>query len=215
MTLFVITGSLCATVLAPSSLRIEPVGRWFEANLQRRQHGLSSHHSSSSSSSSASSEVNLSSDEEDPNFLLTLDPSEWKVEFIYSINYLILCTSQFQARSFPHPPPSLCIPQALTAVLSIQWGIWPKMRPAQMVIWPLSCQNAGQCCKQKGFVILTTFNMSTEFTALYSYIRCFVGALRTFEKARKCGLSGMTNFIVNEQTSIRQLFETARYFGCV
>ena len=106
MTLFVITGSLCATVLAPSSLRIEPVGRWFEANLQRRQHGLSSHHSSSSSSSSASSEVNLSSDEEDPNFLLTLDPSEWKVEFIYSINYLILCTSQFQARSFP-PPPSL------------------------------------------------------------------------------------------------------------
>ena len=85
MTLFVITGSLCATVLAPSSLRIEPVGRWFEANLQRRQHGLSSHHSSSSSSSSASSEVNLSSDEEDPNFLLTLDPSEWKVEFKYSI----------------------------------------------------------------------------------------------------------------------------------
>ncbi|KAM7437269.1 DnaJ (Hsp40) [Porites harrisoni] len=70
---------------APSSLRIEPVGRWFEANLQRRQHGLSSHHSSSSSSSSASSEVNLSSDEEDPNFLLTLDPSEWKQQDHYKV----------------------------------------------------------------------------------------------------------------------------------
>ena len=69
---------------APSSLRIEPVGRWYEANLRRRQHGLSSHHSSSSSSSSASSEGGFSSDEEDYNFLLTLDPSEWKVHIILS-----------------------------------------------------------------------------------------------------------------------------------
>ena len=205
-------GAFGAIVLAPSSLRIEPVGRWFEANLQRRQHGLSSHHSSSSSSSSASSEVNLSSDEEDPNFLLTLDPSEWKVEFMCSIT-LLLCTSQFQ--NHPIPPPPRAHPSHLNAVLPIQWGIWPKMRPAQTVTWPLSCQNGGQRRKQKDFVILTAFSMSTVFTALCSYIRYFVGALRTFEKVCNCGLSGMTNFIVNEQTSIRQLFETARYFGCV
>ena len=111
--------SFCAIVLAPSSLRIEPVGRWFEANIQRRQHGLSSHHSSSSSSSSASSEVNLSSDEEDPNFLLTLDPSEWKVEFMYSIT-LLLCTSQLQ--NHPIPPPPRAYPRHLTRVLSCTVG---------------------------------------------------------------------------------------------
>ena len=114
------SGAFCVIVLAPSSLRIEPVGRWFEANLQRRQHGLSSHHSSSSSSSSASSEVNLSSDEEDPNFLLTLDPSEWKVEFMYSIT-LLLCSSQFQYR--PSSPSPCAYPSHFTGVLPIQWGI--------------------------------------------------------------------------------------------
>lgn len=67
-------------VIAPSSLRFEPVGRWYEANIHRRQHGLSSHHSSSSASSSASSEGGYSSDEEDHRFLLTLDPTDWKVE---------------------------------------------------------------------------------------------------------------------------------------
>lgn len=70
---------------APSSLRIEPVGRWYEANLRRRQQGVSSHHSSSSASSSASSEGSLSSDEEDPNFLLTLDPAEWKQQDHYKV----------------------------------------------------------------------------------------------------------------------------------
>ena len=66
--------------IASSSLQFEPVGRWYEANIHRRQHGLSSHHSSSSASSSASSEAGYSSDEEDHRFLLTLDPTDWKVK---------------------------------------------------------------------------------------------------------------------------------------
>lgn len=68
--------------IAPSSLRFEPVGRWYEANIHWRQHGLSSHHSSSSASSSASSEGGYSSDEEDHRFLLTLDPTDWKVTLL-------------------------------------------------------------------------------------------------------------------------------------
>ena len=70
----------CFPYAAPISLRFEPVGRWYEANIHRRQHGLSSHHSSSSASSSAGSEADFSSDEEDHNFLLTLDPTDCKVK---------------------------------------------------------------------------------------------------------------------------------------
>ena len=70
----------CFPFAAPTSLRFEPVGRWYEANIRRRQHGLSSHHSSSSASSSAGSEGGFSSDEEDHNFLLTLDPTDCKVK---------------------------------------------------------------------------------------------------------------------------------------
>lgn len=66
-------------ITAPSLLRIEPVGRWYEAYVRRQQHGFRSHHSSSGSSSSSASEGSLSSDEEDEDFLLSLDPSEWKV----------------------------------------------------------------------------------------------------------------------------------------
>ena len=107
-------------VLAPSSLRIEPVGRWFEANLRRRQHGHSSHHSSSSSGSSASSEVNLSSDEEDPNFLLTLDPSEWKVEFMYFkklVYYYVPVNSKTAHPSSSPLPPPHAHPRYLAGVL--------------------------------------------------------------------------------------------------
>ncbi|XP_058959780.2 dnaJ homolog subfamily C member 2 [Pocillopora verrucosa] len=70
---------------APISLRFEPVGRWYEANIHRRQHGLSSHHSSSSASSSAGSEADFSSDEEDHNFLLTLDPTDCKHQDHYKV----------------------------------------------------------------------------------------------------------------------------------
>ncbi|XP_068714425.1 dnaJ homolog subfamily C member 2-like [Montipora capricornis] len=70
---------------APSSLQIEPVGRWFEANLRRRQQGFFSHHSSSSSNSSAASEGSFSSDEEDEDYLVTLDPSEWKQQDHYKV----------------------------------------------------------------------------------------------------------------------------------
>lgn len=70
---------------APFSLRIEPVGRWYEAYVRRQQHGFRSHHSSSGSSSSSASEGSLSSDEEDEDFLLTLDPSEWKKQDHYKV----------------------------------------------------------------------------------------------------------------------------------
>ncbi|KAL9960620.1 hypothetical protein ACROYT_G034103 [Oculina patagonica] len=78
------TLALCR-LSTPSSLRFEPVGRWYEANIRRRQHGFSSHHSSSSASSSASSEGGYSSDEEDHRFLLTLDPTDWKQQDHYKV----------------------------------------------------------------------------------------------------------------------------------
>lgn len=78
------TLALCR-LSAPSSLRFEPVGRWYQANIHRRQHGLSSHHSSSSASSTASSEGGYSSDEEDHRFLLTLDPTDWKQQDHYKV----------------------------------------------------------------------------------------------------------------------------------
>ena len=69
--------------LAPVSLKFEPVGRWYEAHINRRHHTLSSYHSvgSGSSDSLSSSDESLDSEEEDDSFLLTLDPKEWKVEY--------------------------------------------------------------------------------------------------------------------------------------
>ena len=55
--------------------------------------------------------------------------------------------------------------------------IWPKMRNAQSGIW-LSCQNSGQCCKQKNFIILSTFSMCS---ALLQY-SMFVGAFESLLK---------------------------------
>ena len=36
------------------------------------------------------------------------------------------------------------------ALSSVQWGIWPKMRPARWCIW-LSCQNVCQRSEAKGY----------------------------------------------------------------
>ena len=64
-------------------MRLEPVGRWFEAHIHRRHH----HHTLSytsgslgSDSSSDSSDDDLEYDEDD-SMLLTLDPKDWKVMF--------------------------------------------------------------------------------------------------------------------------------------
>ena len=66
---------------APVSCTFEPVGRWFEAFITRRQHSSTSHLSTGSAGSSSESneDENVSSDEEDDSFILLLDPKEWKV----------------------------------------------------------------------------------------------------------------------------------------
>ena len=68
---------------------------------------------------------------------------------------MIFCTSQFENRN-PRPPPP---PQTgiWLEFCSMQWGIWPKMRPTQSGIWFL-CQNGDlQCRQQKDFVIRSAF----------------------------------------------------------
>jgi len=55
-----------------------------------------------------------------------------------------LCTIQFQNRPSPR-----AIPGHLTRVkLRVQWGIWPKMRPARWGTW-LSCQKVCQRSETK------------------------------------------------------------------
>ena len=58
-----------------------------------------------------------------------------------------LCTSQFQNR--PSPPPGQS-PGIWLTLSSVQWGIWPKMRPARWGI-RLSCQTVCQRSEAKGF----------------------------------------------------------------
>ncbi|XP_032218836.2 dnaJ homolog subfamily C member 2 [Nematostella vectensis] len=65
---------------------VEPVGRWYEAYITRRQHSTSSHHSlGSDSDDSSSSDESLDSETEDDAFLLTLDPKEWKNQDHYRV----------------------------------------------------------------------------------------------------------------------------------
>ena len=59
----------------------------------------------------------------------------------------LLCTSQFQNRTSPHPGQS---PGIWLALSSVQWAIWLKMRPARWGIW-LSYQNVCQRSETKGF----------------------------------------------------------------
>ncbi|XP_071810074.1 dnaJ homolog subfamily C member 2-like [Asterias amurensis] len=76
-------GTLCAPII----VRLEPVGRWFEAHIHRRHH----HHNLSytsgslgSDSSSDSSDDDLEYDEDD-SMLLTLDPKDWKNQDHYAV----------------------------------------------------------------------------------------------------------------------------------
>lgn len=61
-------------------VRVEPVGRWYEAQcLRKRQKQTLSEHSVSDSSSSDQGESVDESDEADEALLQSLDPREWKV----------------------------------------------------------------------------------------------------------------------------------------
>ena len=84
-------------------------------------------------------------------------------------------------QSIPTPPIAPHTPGIWLVFCSVQWRIWPKMRPTRSGIW-LSCQNAGQRRKQKDLVILL-FRMCTAFTSRCSYIHCFVGAFESLWKS--------------------------------
>jgi len=82
------------TFLALTTVRVEPVGRWYEAFCSRRHHQQTLSHGSLVSSSSEDEEAELILDDEDDSQLLSsLDPKEWKVRehvlccrLIYNIN---------------------------------------------------------------------------------------------------------------------------------
>ena len=75
-----------------------------------------------------------------------------------------LCNSQFQ--NHPSPPPPGQPPGIWLGLNSIQWGIWPKTRPAQRGIW-LWIKKSVSVRKQKDFAILW-FSTCTEFTGHFS-----------------------------------------------
>jgi len=66
--------------LALTTVRVEPVGRWYESFCSRRHHKQTLSHGSLVSSSSDDEETELILDDEDDSQLLSsLDPKEWKV----------------------------------------------------------------------------------------------------------------------------------------
>lgn len=75
-----------------SCVKVEPVGRWYEAYCLRQQHKQTlSHHSIGAPSSSSDSGGDLSADDEDDEqFFLTLDPKEWKVYFYQIITVTLM-----------------------------------------------------------------------------------------------------------------------------
>ena len=88
---------------------------------------------------------------------------------------------------------------------TVQWRIWPKIRPAQFVIW-LSCQYR----KQRDFVILSTFSMCTTFMGQCSFTIFFGAFARLWKKHVRCGLYGM-----KWKNLCKTAFRDLRYFGCV
>ena len=118
----------------------------------------------------------------------------------------VLHTSLFQSR----PSPLGNTPSIWLEVCSIQWGIWPKMTPAQLAFWfyVKTCQR----CRQKDFKILSTLSMCTVFMGHCSYIRCSVGAFDSLWKSP--GFLKWT--ILLEWTNLcKTAFQDFRYFGCV
>lgn len=71
---------LLLLVVAPKTMKLEPIGRWYQAYALRQLHKHSLSHASLSSSGSDDSSDGIDSDgEEDPD--LEYDPKNWKVFF--------------------------------------------------------------------------------------------------------------------------------------
>ena len=106
---------------------------------------------------------------------------------------LNLCPGQFQTCPSPPtpPPPPNHLPHIWLEFSTVQWRIWPKIRPAQSGIW-LSCQYR----KQRDFVILSTFSMCTTFMGHGAFARLWKN------------MSDVGFMEWNEQTYVRQLSET-------
>ncbi|XP_070558793.1 dnaJ homolog subfamily C member 2-like [Ptychodera flava] len=80
------TTSALRQISAPVCVKVEPVGRWFQAYVSRRHHRRTLSHTDDYSSSGSS---DISDDEaledEDEAFLLSLDPKEWKDQDHYKV----------------------------------------------------------------------------------------------------------------------------------
>nr|XP_002739518.2 PREDICTED: dnaJ homolog subfamily C member 2-like [Saccoglossus kowalevskii] len=74
-------------ISAPVCLKVEPVGRWYQAYISRRHHRRTLSHTEdyNSSSSSDYSDDDIITEDEDETFLLTLDPKEWKKQDHYRV----------------------------------------------------------------------------------------------------------------------------------
>ena len=105
----------------------------------------------------------------------------------------VLVNSKTAHLPAPPPPPSIWL-----EFCTVRWRLWPKIRPAQFVIW-LSCQYR----KQRDFVILSTFSMCTTFMGQRSFT-IFLVHLQGFEK----NMSDVGFMEWNEQTYVGQLSET-------
>ena len=87
---------------------------------------------------------------------------------------------------------------------SIQWGIWPKMTPAQLATW--FCVKTCQRCRQKDFLKFFPHSACVPCSRAIALIfAVFLEHLTAFEKAHAFWNE---QFYWNEQTSVRQLFKT-------
>ena len=112
----------------------------------------------------------------------------------------VLHTSLFQSR----PSPLGNTPSIWLQVCSIQWGIWPKMTPAQLAIW--FCVKTCQRCRQKDFLKFFPHSVCVPCSwAIALIFAVLLEHLTAFEKAQAFWNE---QFYWNEQTSVRQLSKT-------
>ena len=112
----------------------------------------------------------------------------------------VLHTSLFQSR----PSPLGNTPSIWLQVCSIQWGIWPKMTPAQLAIW--FCVKTCQRCRQKDF--LKFFPHSVCVPCSWASALIFAVLLEHLTAFEKAQAFWNEQFYWNEQTSVRQLSKT-------
>ena len=105
--------------------------------------------------------------------------------------FYVLVNSKTASRFPPPPSPNPAFDWSFAPYALVQWGIWPKLRPAQSGAFDFRV-------KSLDFVILSAFSMCTLFTVNCSYIySLFCWSIwDPLEKPIKCGLSQMSN--VNE-----------------